>query len=350
MIRTCTVLHNEGHSVCLIGRVKNDSLPLQTRGFSQKRLNCWFQKGKFFYIEYNIRLFLYLLFQNADALCSVDLDTALPGKWLKKLKKWRWIIDAHEWFPYVPEVARRPKIQRFWLWVEALVMPAADDVYTVGNAIANELEKLYAREVKVVRNAPFLESKLPQVKLPPEIKLPNQPFILYQGAVNEGRGLERLLDILEPTDFHLVIAGEGDILSDLQQRVRQSALNGRVHFLGFVSPVVLPLLTERARVGYNVSEAVSKSYELSLNNKFFDYTHALLPSVINDFVEYRNLCEEFQVGVLVHHDNEEIYKAVHALMNDDSVYQKYRENCKKARDVWNWQTESRILHQIYFNA
>jgi len=347
MIRTCTVLHNEGHSVRLIGRVKRDSSPLQTRDFSQKRLNCWFQKGKFFYIEYNIRLFWYLLFQKADVLCSVDLDTALPGIWLKKLKKWRWIIDSHEWFPYVPEVARRPKIQKFWLWVEALVMPTADDVYTVGNAIANELESLHAREVKVVRNAPFLVNKSLQIKLPPEIKLPHQPFILYQGAVNEGRGLERLLDILEHSDFHLVIAGEGDILSELQQRVGQSTLNGRVHFLGFVSPSVLPLLTERARVGYNVSEAVSKSYELSLNNKFFDYTHALLPSVINDFVEYRNLCQEFQVGVLVNHDNEKIYKALHALMTDDNLYNNFREKCKKAREVWNWQTESRILHQIY---
>ena len=112
----------------------------------------------------------------------------------------------------------------------------------------------------------------------------------------------------------------------------------------------MPLLTERARVGYNVSEAVSKSYELSLNNKFFDYTHALLPSVINDFVEYRNLCEEFQVGVLVNPDNEEIHKALHALLTDDSLYQKYRENCKKAREVWNWQTESRILLQIYTHA
>jgi glycosyltransferase involved in cell wall biosynthesis len=347
MIRTCTVLHNEGHTVCLIGRTKNDSLPLQPRDFSQKRLTCWFQKGKFFYLEYNIRLFWYLLFQSSDVLCSVDLDTSLPGKWLKKYKKWRWIIDSHEWFPYVPEVARRPRIQQFWLWVEALVIPAADEVYTVGNAIAKELQKQYAREVKVVRNAPFLASQSQQEELPPEIKLPNQPFILYQGAVNEGRGLERLLDLLEHAQFHLVIAGEGDILKELQYRVLHSELNGRVHFLGFVSPAVLPLLTQRARVGYNVSEAVSKSYELSLNNKFFDYAHALLPSVINDFVEYRNLCEEFEVGILVNHDNTAIFDALHVLMTNDIQYERYRENCKKAREVWNWQTESRILQQIY---
>lgn len=349
MIRTCTVMQNEGHEVMLVGRSRKDSSPIENKNFAQKRLYCYFQKGKFFYVEYNIRLFLFLLFEKCDALCSIDLDTALPGWMLKRIKKWRWIIDSHEWFPYVPEVSRRPVIQRFWLWVEARVIPAADAVYTVGSAIATELENRYDRKVLVIRNAPFLDSNSTENAEIPNFKLPSKDFILYQGAVNEGRGLERLLDIIHDTNFHLVIAGDGDVLEELKQRVRQQNISERVHFLGFVLPQFLPFLTQKARVGYNVSEAVSRSYELSLNNKFFDYTHSLLPSVINDFIEYRNLCSEFPVGILVPHENAKIKEALELLMTDDRAHEQYQENCKKAREVWNWQIESRILHEIFRN-
>lgn len=349
MIRTCTVLQNEGHEVTLIGRSRKGSQSIEDKNFSQKRLFCLFQKGKLFYIEYNIRLLILLLFEKCDVLCSVDLDTALPGKLLSRFKKWRWVIDSHEWFPYVPEVSRRPIIQRFWLWVEAQVIPAADMVYTVGDAIAEELEKRYKRKVLVVRNAPFFKSPTPEVTETPDFNLPTNDFILYQGAVNEGRGLEGLLDVIVETDFHVVIAGDGDILEELKRRVSQKNISDRVHFLGFVMPQYLPFLTQKARVGYNVSEAVSKSYELSLNNKFFDYAHSLLPSVINDFVEYRNLCSEYSVGILVPHEYTKIREALELLMTDDQVHKQYQKNCEKAREVWNWQIESRILHQIFPN-
>jgi len=347
MIRTCSVLQQNGHEILLVGRLRKDSQPLLARNFNQHRLHCFFQKGKFFYLEYNIRLFIYLLSQNTDILCSIDLDTALPGLFLKRLKNWRWIIDAHEWFPYVPEVVRRPLIQKFWLWVESKVIPSADSVYTVGEAISEQLESAYGRSVKVVRNAPFLvDSKIDHV-LPENIKLPHEDFILYQGAVNEGRGLERLIEIIAQTNFHLVIAGDGDILSELKEWVADKKVEAQVHFLGFVEPRYLPALTARARVGYNVSEAVSKSYELSLNNKFFDYTHALLPSVINDFIEYRKLCRIFPVGILVNHDNIEIRNALQLLMTDDDVYLKYKNTCKLAREAWNWEIESQTLHEIF---
>ena len=347
MYRTCSVLQKGGHEVLLVGRVRKDSQPVMPQCFQQHRLNCYFQKGKLFYLEYNLRLFFYLLFKDSDVLCSIDLDTALPGLFLKGLKKWRWIIDAHEWFPYVPEVARRPLIQKFWLWVEAKIIPSADSVYTVGKAISEQLERTYGRSVEVVRNAPFLDNSKFENALPDHIQLPQEDFILYQGAVNEGRGLERLLEIIAQTKFHLVIAGDGDMLLQIKERVKLNNLESQVHFLGFIKPQYLPMVTSRARVGYNVSEAVSKSYELSLNNKFFDYTHALLPSVINDFVEYRKLCSDFPVGILVNHDNIEILNALQLLMTDDDVYLKYKNTCKSAREAWNWEIESKTLHKIF---
>ena len=86
-----------------------------------------------------------------------------------------------------------------------------------------------------------------------------------------------------------------------------------------------------------------------MNNKFFDYVHAKLPSVINDFEEYRNLCAEFQVGKLVSHQNEAILKAIDLLMTDDAYYAQLQNECLKAQNAWNWQLESEILKVIYPN-
>ena len=54
--------------------------------YCQKRLFCFFEKGKLFYVEYNLRLFIYLLFQNFDVVCGIDLDTTLPTIAVAKLK------------------------------------------------------------------------------------------------------------------------------------------------------------------------------------------------------------------------------------------------------------------------
>src|SRR5262245_43375091 len=78
MIRIAGSLASAGYEVVLVGANSGKSLPLVPREFKQKRLSLFFSKGKLFYFEYNLRLFLFLLFQQADLLCAIDLDTILP--------------------------------------------------------------------------------------------------------------------------------------------------------------------------------------------------------------------------------------------------------------------------------
>ena len=87
MIRICSSLANAGYQVCLVGRQRPHSKALRQQPFEQKRLKCFFERGKFFYLEYNIRLFFFLMFQRFDAICSIDLDTILPGFYVSKIKR-----------------------------------------------------------------------------------------------------------------------------------------------------------------------------------------------------------------------------------------------------------------------
>ena len=86
MIRICTSLAQAGYSVTLIGRRFAKTPALAPRPFGQKRLFCFIRTGKLSYLEYNLRLFFYLLFKKADAVCAIDLDTILPFYYISKLK------------------------------------------------------------------------------------------------------------------------------------------------------------------------------------------------------------------------------------------------------------------------
>ncbi len=382
MIRICGTLQSNGWDVELIGREKRESASLLNRSYKQTRLKCWFEKGKLFYLEYNLRLFWYLLRLRMNVLCVIDLDTAIPGILLKSLRQNLTLVyDAHEIFPMVPEVQNRKAVQTFWLWVEGRIFRHADRVYTVGNALAEYFQKLYSKPAEVIRNMPVkqndsahthsevqneLTGNMPvmQISHPPkksekiesqsgwEIAEPRIPFedgsfILYQGALNQGRGLERLLSILTRVNYPLLIVGKGDIELQLKEFVQQNGMQNQVHFYGFVRPNELPKITRKARIGYNVSENEGLSYYLSLNNKFFDYVEAGLPSVINDFPEYLHLNREFGVGLNVSLDSAEIEEKLTILMENDQVYQKCVENCRKAREIWNWENESKSLVAFY---
>src|ERR1700748_435054 len=78
MIRICTSLVGAGYEVVLVGREWGGARPLAERPFGQHRLTMWFRRGKLFYLEYQFRLFFYLLTQKMDAICAIDLDTILP--------------------------------------------------------------------------------------------------------------------------------------------------------------------------------------------------------------------------------------------------------------------------------
>ncbi len=344
MNRICSTLTDAGADVWLIGRLRNDSIALTDKPYQQKRLNCIFQSGKLFYVEFNIRLFFYLIFQSFDKLCSIDLDTVLPGLAVCKLKNKKHFYDAHELFPFVPEVINRPSVQKFWMWVEKLTFKHSNSVYTVGGAIADWFQNQYNKQVAVVRNMPIITESTDFC----DIDLPDEPFILYQGALNEGRGLEILLNVLVDTSYHLVIVGEGDLSALLKTRTKELNLESQVHFVGFVVPSKLPSITKRAFVGYNVSENLGLSYYYSLNNKFFDYVAAELPSLVNNFPEYTKLMADFQVGLPTEYNKISIRNNLDLIYSNNLTHQVLKEQCKLAKQVWNWKMESQRIIEIYF--
>lgn len=341
MIRICTALAEAGYAVALVGRSRPASRPLLAMPFAQHRLACYFERGKLFYLEYNLRLLLYLLWRPFDALCAVDLDTMLPCLWAARLRGKPWVYDAHEYFTEVPELVRRPRVQAVWARVASYGIPRARAAYTVGPALAELLTARYGRPFGVVRNVP--------VAGPAPAEGAGSKIILYQGALNEGRGLEQAIAAMAMLpDAELHLAGEGDLSAALRQLVVRLGLSGRVKFLGYIAPHDLPELTRRARIGINLLENKGLSYYYSLANKAFDYVQAGLPSLQMDFPEYRRLNAEHEVFVLLDVLEQPMIAArLRQLLDNPLLYSALHRNCLAARKAWVWDSDREVLLAIW---
>jgi glycosyltransferase involved in cell wall biosynthesis len=340
MNRICTTLAENGYDITLVGFRLKRSLPLRKEPYRQKRIRCWFKKGKSFYAEYNIRLFLYLLSRKMDAICAIDLDTILPCLKISSLKKIPRIYDAHELFTELKEVVTRPTIHRKWLRIEKYAVPKFRHGYTVSEGIAEEFKRRYGVSYTTIRNLPRLRSYSP-----PEAE---EKFILYQGAVNEARAFEFLVPAMKEIPLKLVICGDGNFMPQLRSLIHEHGLAGRIELKGMLPPAELWKISQQAYMGVAIAENQGMNQWLALPNKFFDYIHAGLPQVTMDFPEYRKINKEFEVAVLIESPAPALIAgAINKLLNDIVLYRRLRENCIKARNVLNWQHEEKKLLDIY---
>ena len=350
MLRICTSMSEAGFSVLLVGRKKKNSKPLSTQPYKQHRMNLIFEKGKLFYLEYNLRLFFFLLFSRFNLVCGIDLDSIVPCILISKLKGKKCVYDAHEIFTETPEVERRPAIKKIWLRVEKISVKRIVKGICVSDGLKDYFFQKYGKEFSVVRNFPtrLKTEALESARLQTVPSHANEKMILYQGALNEGRGLELLIEAMQSVNAKLILAGEGDLSESLRNSVRELKLENKIEFKGFVSPNELKLLTRKSYIGINLLEARSKNYYYSLANKFFDYTEAGIPSLNMNFPEYKKCNDEFEVSVLL--DNlsvEKISESLNNLLNNEQLYHRLQANCLRAREVWNWNLEKEKLIKVF---
>jgi glycosyltransferase involved in cell wall biosynthesis len=341
MQRICTTLAKNGYAVSIVGRKLRSSPPLAAQPYRQLRIKCLFNTGKLFYTEYNIRLFFILLFQKADALCAVDLDTILPCFFVSKLKNVKRIYDAHELFSEMKEVITRRRVKKIWTRIEKFAVPGFQNGYTVSNGIAEEFNRRYKVEYKTIRNVPVLTSLDASV-------VKNEKFILYRGAVNEARGFEYLIPAMRWIDCRLVICGDGNFMGQLKTLIKEYAVESKVDQRGMLAPVELEEITRQATLGIALAEKIGLNQYLALPNKFFDYIHAGLPQVTMNFPEYARINRQYEVAVLLDELSPlRIADAVNNLLKDDVLYQRLKQNCLKAREVFTWQHEEKKLLAFY---
>lgn len=341
MIRICTSLANNGYQVCLVGRQKKGAPALKPQPFQQKRLSCWFEKGMFLYAEFNIRVFFYLLFRRTDIMGAIDLDTILPVWIASFIRRKERLYDAHELFCEMQEISSRPGIYKVWKFIERLTVPRFPKGYTVNTPIAEEFQRMYGVNYAVVRNLPFLEKELNAAPA-------KDPYLIYQGAVNEGRSFETLIPAMKNVSLPLWICGDGNFMAKARELVRVHGLEDKILFKGMIPPDELPLITRQAYAGITLFSPEGKSNYYSLANRFFDYVQAGIPQICVNYPVYKELNNLALVSVLTDDlDPDTLAHKLNTLICDKGLYNALKQNCLIARLSWNWQEEEKTLLDYY---
>ena len=341
MQKICTSLQKEDYHITLIGRNQASSPLLKDRPYKQIRLPGWFGKGSLMYIEFNFRLFIYLLFYSTEAICAIDLDTILPCYLISKLKGTKRIYDAHELFTEQKEIVTRPGIQKLWLRVEQFAVPKFKHGYTVNQFIADEFERRYKVKYGVVKNMPVLKPYTTNQK-------PSQPFIIYQGAVNEGRSFETLIPAMKEVDGKLIICGNGNFFEQVKKLIKKHKVADKVEMKGYIQPDELAKLTPTAHVAVTLFEQVGLNQYNSLSNRFFDYIMAGVPQVCVGYPEYEAINDKYGIAYLIYNTEAfTIAQALNNLLHDNVLHKSIKQKCLKAREELNWATEEKVLIQFY---
>ena len=371
MQRICTSLAANNYEVLLIGRKKTASLHLKQQNFHQKRLHCWFQKGPGFYLEYNLRLFFYLLFVKTDAICAIDLDTILPCYFISVIRNKPRIYDAHELFTEMKEIVERPAILKAWKRIEKFAVPKFKYGYTVNQSLADEFYRRYRVQYEVIRNLPHLNTEQGTRKGEEVTNDKKQETtyakqgtenekrvtsndeetsndIIYQGAVNEGRSFETLIPAMQQVNATLIICGEGNFFEQTKALIKQYKVEHKVELKGYVDPAELKKITPTAKVAVMIFESTGMNQYHSLSNRFFDYIMAGVPQICVNYPEYKTINDQYNIALMIDDtDAETIAGALNRLLTDNTLHEQLHLNCLKAREELNWSVEEKKLLDFY---
>jgi glycosyltransferase involved in cell wall biosynthesis len=380
-------LHENNCEVLLVGRAFSESLPVSERPYRTKRLRCRFRKGILQYLEFNLRLFWFLVFNKAVFYISNDLDTLLPNFMVSKFRRVPLVYDSHEYFTGVPELKGRPLKRKVWKLLERMILPKIKYAYTVNQSISNLYKKEYGIHMRVVRNLPLTTIKdFPALEKAPgfmniqvlenvsrlgnnpglgndpginnvlelkakELLPPDRTILIMQGAgINQHRGYEEAIMAMEflPENFLLVIIGNGVVFEQLKSLTTSKELQQKVTFIPKVPYEVLNSYTQQAFLGLSLDKPVSINNELSLPNKIFDYMKAGVPVLSSSLPEIKKILEQFCVGRCIDRVDPKIIAGnILEIYNDPETYRIWKLNTVTALKELNWETEKPVLMEIY---
>lgn len=341
-------LQKMSFQVLLVGRKLPKSKKLDQRPYKTHRMKLFFRRGPLFYAEYNFRLFLFLRVRKADIFLANDLDSLLANYLASKLKGKPLVYDSHEFFTEVPELLDRPVKRAIWQRIERAILPKLKYAYTVSESIAAQYREKYGTPFRVVRNLPHHEEL---ILVPHEKNLvtDHRKIILYQGALNIGRGLEYAIKAMQYLDdARLLIAGDGDITMPLKQLAADLKLADRVRFLGKIPLEEMKYITAQADLGLSIEEDLGLNYRFALPNKLFDYIQQQVPVLVSNLPEMKKIVDDYQIGMILEsHDPQQMANQFHEALFNWELREKWYNNLPLAAHDLCWENEEQVLFEIF---
>ena len=288
------------------------------------------------------------LAESADVYHSHDLNTLYVGAMCKKRTQARLVYDSHE---LQTERNRMTKWWKRWAaWNERRWLPYADAMIVASPSWIEINREKYGKVPEpsvTVINTPELEEIEQAQDLRGELGIPpDSPILLYQGSIQENRGIEPAIDAITMLEKAvLVVVGYGYHRPTLEADVRKRGLTDRVKFFGPIPNNELLGWTAAADIGLCNIVNSSLSYYTSLPNKLFEYIIAGIAVIGSDSPEIGRIVTEEGIGEVADPvDAEDLARATRTILAD---LDRYRAATVPAAQKYNWAIEGQKLLGAY---
>jgi len=180
----------------------------------------------------------------------------------------------------------------------------------------------------------------------------DEPILLYQGGIQTGRGLEKIVEAVPMMERGTVVfIGDGRLKPELVNMVAERNLEHRIKFIPKVPVDELLHYTKHAYLGFQVLNNVCFNHYSASSNKLFEYMMSGVPVIACSFPEIQKVVEEEKIGVCVDsHEPASIAQGVNYLLNHPEVRERMSVNCLHARNKYNWKKEKEVFIEIYESA
>lgn len=283
----------------------------------------------------------------ADVYHCHDLNTLKIGAVCKRRTGARLVYDSHE---LQTERSRMtPRARDRAVRREGKLLPEADALIMASPPWIEWNRRLYGsvpEPAVAVLNTPDLIDVEP-LSLHADLDIPeSRPLLVYQGSIQEYRGLEPAIDAVEMlVDVVLVIIGYGYHRPALEADVARRGLGDKVRFFGPIPNDVLLRYTASGDIGLCNIVGTSVSYDTSLPNKLFEYMMAGIPVIGSNSPEIGRVVAETGVGLTCPPDDPEAIAAAAKRILADP--QPFVAAMDAARRRYNWQVEEKKLLEVY---
>jgi glycosyltransferase involved in cell wall biosynthesis len=292
------------------------------------------------------------LARSADIIVAHDLPMLPTAAAAARHHSAKLVYDSHELY-CEQEFGRR--IRRSWSEIERRHIGHCDAVITINPSIAAELQRRYRLDrVHVVQNAERAGARPPANE-----RLFHTAFglhaaaivVLFQGGLSAHRHLDSLIDAMDHVAapaVHLVLLGDGPIKGWLLRRARRSPSRSRIHFHPAVPQRDLPRFTAAADIGIIPYQATCLNNLYCTPNKLFEFVAAGVPIIATDLPELKRVVAGHGLGMISDTSTpRSIASAIDEFVRDEARMRACRVNALAARRQLNWETESKVLVEIY---
>lgn len=255
---------------------------------------------------------------NTIITSSPPLFTHIPGLLIKKITGKKWIMDVRDlWIDasislgFLKQGSILEKMTRFF---ERTCLHSCDAI----GVTTQELGRRLSDEPEIRKKTHLVPNGVDTgVFYPHPIVKKNQ--IVYAGNIGYAQDLDLVIRAVQLINHHrhleLVIAGGGDLKSDLEELVTSLNLQEIVHFPGNLTREEIPVLFSESLIGVAPLKNL-ESLEYAAPTKVYEYMACCIPFIGCGIGEIQDIANSSGAGIIAKNSPESIAEVILQLIDD----------------------------------